>query len=273
MHLGPMRVVELVDREARGERVLEAHVVDALVHRLLDQERGHRGQCSDSSCELERTVGELVVGEDLADHPEPVRLVDVDRVAREHELLGLARPELPRVCEVLEAAHAEPGAHDVGKAGVLRRDDQVARPHEHEPGRVDGAVHLGDRDLAQVAPALRVLVEVVPLLEHPVLRAFAGSAIGHRRDVGVLAVHLLALLLGAHVVAGREEWARAAEDHDADLVVGLGLEERVVEVDEELPALRVATLRAVQHDPSDRAFVQRLVRDVLVVPHELFSSI
>ena len=66
------------------------------------------------------------------------------------------------------------------------------------------------------------------------------------RDVRVVAVHLFRLLLGAHVVAGREEGAGAAEDHDADLVVGLGLEERVVELDEQPPVLRVATLRAVR---------------------------
>ena len=186
---------------------------------------------------------ELVVGEHLADHPEAVRLLGVDRVAGEHELLRLAGAELPRVREVLEAAHAEAGAHDVGEARVLRRHDQVARPHEHEARGVHGAVHLGDRDLAQVAPALRVLEEVVPLLEHELLGALAGAAVGGRRDVRVLARHLRHLLLGAHVVARGEERTGAAEDHDADLVVGFGLEERVVEVDEELPALRVATLR------------------------------
>ena len=68
-------------------------------------------------------------------------------------------------------------------------------------------------------------------------------------------------------MARGEERTGAAEDHDADLVVGLGLEERVVEVDEEPPALRVPALGTVQHDPGDRAVVQRLVGDVLVLPH------
>src|SRR5437867_12570858 len=36
--LGPVRVVHLVDREARVERVVETHMVDALVDRLLDQQ-------------------------------------------------------------------------------------------------------------------------------------------------------------------------------------------------------------------------------------------
>ena len=95
--------------------------------------------------ELERALRELVVGEHLAHHAEAVRLVDVERVTGEHQLLGLARTELPRVREVLDAAHAEPGADDVGEAGVVGGDDEVARPHEHQAGRVHGAVHLGDR--------------------------------------------------------------------------------------------------------------------------------
>ena len=105
------------------------------------------------------------------------------RVAREHQLLGLAGPELPRVREVLHAAHPQPRADHVGEPRVLGRHDQVARPHEHEAGRVDGAVHLRDRDLAQVAPALGVLEEVVPLLEHPVLGALAGTAVDRERGV------------------------------------------------------------------------------------------
>ena len=83
------------------------------------------------------------VGKTLLTMPEPVRLVDVERVAGEHELLGLARPELPRVREVLDAAHPEPGADHVGEARVLGRHDEVARPHEHEAGGVDRAVAPG----------------------------------------------------------------------------------------------------------------------------------
>ena len=40
--LRPVRVVELVQREAGVERVVEAHVVDGLVDRLLDEQRRHR---------------------------------------------------------------------------------------------------------------------------------------------------------------------------------------------------------------------------------------
>ena len=120
--------------------------------------------------------------EDLAHHAEAVGLLDVDRVAGEHELLGLARAELPRVREVLDAAHAEAGAHDVGEDRALGRDDEVARPHQHEAGGVHAAVHLGDGDLAQVPPPQRVLEEVVPLLQHQALGALAGAAVGRLRS-------------------------------------------------------------------------------------------
>ena len=42
-------------------------------------------------------------------------------------------------------------------------------------------------------------------------------------------------------------------------------QERVVELDEHPAVLRVAGLGAVQHDPHDRAVVERLVRDELVL--------
>src|SRR5215213_4060492 len=74
---GPVRVVELVQGEARLQRVVEAHVVDRLVHRLLDQQRGHRRDLRDASRELERALRQLVLREDLAHHAELVALLYV----------------------------------------------------------------------------------------------------------------------------------------------------------------------------------------------------
>jgi hypothetical protein len=56
-------------------------------------------------------------------------------------------------------------------------------------------------------------------------------------------------LLRPRVVAGGEHRPVAAEDHDADLVVGLRLEERFVELDEQPALLRIALVRSVEHDP------------------------
>ena len=84
--LGPVGVVELVQREARLPHVLEAHVVDALVDRFLDEQRGHRRELGDAPGELERLLGQVVEREHLRHHAEGVGLVDVDRVTGEHEL-------------------------------------------------------------------------------------------------------------------------------------------------------------------------------------------
>jgi MFS family permease len=177
VELGPVRVVQLVHRKTRVEGVVEAHVVDALVHRLLDQQRGHGGRLGDPPGEGQGLVGQLVDREHLADHAQLVRLVDVDGVAGQQQLLGLARAELPRVREVLHAAHAQPGSHHVGEAGVVGGHDQVAGPHQHQAGREHRALDLGDGDLAQVAPAQGVLEEVMPLLQHPALGPFSLPAV------------------------------------------------------------------------------------------------
>ena len=207
---------------------------------------------------------QLVRREDLAHHAEAVGLLGVDRVAGEHQLLGLAGAELPRVREVLDAAHAEAGADDVGEDRALGRHDEVARPHQHQPGGVHAAVHLGDGDLAQVPPPQRVLEEVVPLLQVQALGALAGAAVGDRGRVRVVASQLLPHLLAADVVARREHRSVAAEDHDPHGVVGLGPQEGLVELDQHRPVLRVPHVGPVEHDPGDRAVVERLVRDVLV---------
>jgi hypothetical protein len=259
-------VVQLVEGEAGVEAVVEALVVDRLVDRLLDHQRGHRRQLGDAAGELEGLVLELGPGEDLRHHAEPVGLVDVDAVAGEHQLLGLAGAELPRVGEVLEAAHAEAGAHHVGEHHVVRADDEVAGPHEHEAGGVDGALHLGDGDLAEVAPAAGVLEVVVPLLEHPGLGPLAGGPVDLRGGVGAV---LLPGLLRAHVVPGREERPGAAEDHDPAGVVGLRAHEGIVELDEQPAVLGVAGFGAVEEDPHDGAVVVGLVLQELVVGHRL----
>ena len=77
------------------------------------------GSFGDAARELEGAIGQFVVGEDLAHHADGVGFVGVERVAGEQKFLRLARPELPRMAEVLHPAHAEPGADDIGEDGVL----------------------------------------------------------------------------------------------------------------------------------------------------------
>ena len=54
--LCPVGMVELVDREACVQRGGEAHGVDGLVHRLLDQQRGERRQLGDPAGEFDGAV-------------------------------------------------------------------------------------------------------------------------------------------------------------------------------------------------------------------------
>src|SRR5271156_1309989 len=130
-------------------------------------------------------------------------LVDVDRVTGKHELLGFSRPELPRMPEVLHAAHAEAGTDDVGEPYVITTDNEVARPHQHQPCREHFAVDLGDGYLAQVAPSQCVLEEVVPLLQHDLFGALSATTIDRRRRVLIAARHVfLYRLLGPDVVTG-----------------------------------------------------------------------
>jgi hypothetical protein len=68
-------------------------------------------------------------------------------------------------------------------------------------------------------------------------------------------------------VARREHGPGAAEDDDADLVVGLGAQERVVELDEHPAVLGVARLGPVQQDACDLPVVERLVDEELLVGH------
>ena len=57
-------------------------------------------------------------------------------------------------------------------------------------------------------------------------------------------------------MAGGEHGPSPAEDHDADLIVGLGAEEGVIELHQEPSVLRVPDIGAVEEDPSDAAVVE-----------------
>ena len=217
---------------------------------------------------LERAVGEVCSREDLRHHAQAVRLLHVDGVTREHELLRATRAELPGVAEVLHPAHAQPGADHVGEDHVVGGHDEVTGPHQHEPGRIDGPVHLGDGDLAQVPPAQGVLEVVVPLLEHEGLGPFAGGAIDGGRAVLVGTGPVFSLgLLRTYVVSRGEHRAHPTEDHHPYLVVLFGPHEGVVEVDQKPTVLGVAGLGPVEEDPHDLATVELLVGDELVVGH------
>src|SRR3954447_4541437 len=69
-------------------------------------------------------------------------------------------------------------------------------------------------------------------------------------------------------MAGGEHWACATQDHHTHVVIGLGAQEGIVELDQQSPALSVTCVGAVEGDPNDTAVVQRLVGDVTELCHK-----
>src|SRR4029078_2327239 len=113
------------------------------------------------------------------------------------------------VREILYAADAE--AHDrVAELRIVRRDDDVARPREHESAGDALALHGGDRRLGDVAPALGKADVDLPFARHLRLGARAREA-APRADRPELA-HVLVLVLLAQVVTGREVRAVGGKD-------------------------------------------------------------
>jgi len=60
-------------------------------------------------------------------------------------------------------------------------------------------------------------------------------------------------------VTGREVLAARRQDHHPDGVVGLGAQERLVELDEQATTLGIVCLGPVEPDPRDAALVERFV--------------
>ena len=66
---------------------------------------------------------------------------------------------------------------------------------------------------------------------------------------------------------GGEQRPRAAQDDHPAGVVGLGPQERVVELDQQAPVLGVPRVRSVEQDPHDGPVVVGLVLQELVLGH------
>ena len=56
-----------------------------------------------------------------------------------------------------------------------------------------------------------------------------------------------------------------SQDHHANLVVGLGTQERLVQLDEQAAVLGVAGVGPVEHDARDAAVVELFVGDEAVI--------
>src|SRR5690606_1866204 len=74
-------------------------------------------------------------------------------VGREQPLLRLAHADFPGVVEKLDAADAHL-QHRIAELRILARHDQITRPGQHQAAGDALALHLRDRRLRDVAPAL-----------------------------------------------------------------------------------------------------------------------
>src|SRR3990172_7106857 len=185
--------------EIRLDGCADAHgLVGAPERELREAERGER--CGrDLPHELLHGALELLLRDDAVDETDPVRLLRVDRVAGEEELVRLLLAEHERHDE----RHRTGAVADLGlaEARVLRCNDEVARHGELAGAGEAPTPNRRDRRLLE-APELHREVYVV--LEHPVpaLRALD------------LVCHLL-----ADVVPGREGAPGTGQDDDLHAVV------------------------------------------------------
>ena len=185
---------------------------------------------------------ELGSGHDLVHEAEPQRLGGVELLGGEEEFLGLADAELPGLDQELHAGagHAQDG---VGERCVVGGHDQVAHARQHEARRHALALDRRDGGLAEVVdPAAPVDIHDLLVAE----LALGRLAHGHPVVGSLVADDRLEVMAGAEVLA------RAGQDHDADVVVGVGAVEAGVEGVDERAVLRVGDLGSVHRERRHR---------------------
>ncbi len=83
------------------------------------------------------------------DQPEAPRLVGVDDVAGQQELLGFPNADLPRLDQQLDTGTGHP-KHRVGEVGVVGGHDEVTHARQHQTGGNAAPLHGGDGRLPEV---------------------------------------------------------------------------------------------------------------------------
>ena len=234
----------LVDVEHRLDGRVEALHVQGLVDRPLGLPQRERVHLRDVGGQRPGGWAKLVEGDNAVHHAGPLRLLRGEVPAGEQDLLGLARAQFPGVPVVLDAADAHVDDR-VGEAGVVGRDDQVARPAQQQPAGDARALDGGDRRLGHVAPAQRVLKEPAGL---DGVDPGQGPLRGLARAWLTVAIRLAD---GLDVVAGGEVLPVGLQDDHPHVVVAGGALPGRVELVEQLQRLGVSRLRAVQRDRGD----------------------
>jgi hypothetical protein len=169
------------------------------------------------------------------------------------------RAHLPRMREVFDAVDAERG-RIVDELRVLGRDDDVARPNQHQAAHDASPLHRGDGRLRDVAPSLAQPDVEFLLARHLRLGARASEA-APGADGLVIVQRLDAVALAEVMAGGKMRPVRSEHDH-LDVVVLRGGIEGVVELVEEVGVLRIARRDAIENDARDvlgRGFIDDVI--------------
>jgi DNA protecting protein DprA len=145
----------------RGEhqRLRDALELDRFRHRLteavvqltLDHRELQRRHPREPSREHLNLRGQRVVRHNAVDETDAFGLVRVDDLGEERQLLGAMHPDEPwQEPRSTEVQHEVALREDLGEAGAVGRDDQVAAEREVATCAGSNAVHGGDRRDRQV---------------------------------------------------------------------------------------------------------------------------
>ncbi|MDT4794019.1 hypothetical protein FQZ97_265560 [compost metagenome] len=245
------QVVVVADLVQGEGGVHAAHPAGGVLHavdRFLGQLEGEGRFLRDVLRQGQRGCGQVLQRHHLVDHAQAPGFVGVHPAGGEEEFLGLAHAHFPGMHEEFGAAdaHADGVVHE---PRVVRGDDQVARPGQHQATGDAFALHLRDGRLGNVAPALAQADVDLLLAGH--LRLGAGATETAPGADRLPLVHGSCRVFLAELVARREVRAVGGEDDDLDLLVGAGAVEGVVQFVEQMGVLGVALFRLVQADPGD----------------------
>ena len=239
------------DRGAHGdvlhgplERRLGGDIEGSLQHahrdlRTLGQLGGQR----------ECTWQQFVRSTHLRHQPKRKRLLGIDDALAHEEVHGSGDPEVlhQQVVPAFVGKEAE-AQRRAAELGLRRRDAEVARQGERQPGLDGEPVHRGNRELVEVAHGE---VEGLREVTQPVVGAHcivvASTDARHRRRVRPV--------IRLEVVTGDERSPRSSHDDDAHVVAHFGERKELDEV----------ALEPLRHGVHSFGLVERDKRDAGVV--------
>src|SRR6266851_6154157 len=247
-HVVGMR--QVMQRERRLHGAHPALRVLGSIHRLLHELQRKQRLLRNALGHGQAERFQLGARHDMVHHAQPMRFGGADPIGGEQEFLGLAHAHLPRMGKELRAAHAH-RHRMVEELGVLGADDEIARPHQHQPADHHLAVDQRHRRLGNVAPALAEAE--IDLLLAGVLRLCSRLAEAAPGADRLVLLHVAMAVDLAQIVA-RGEVRTVGRQHDhLHVVVEGGAVEGLVQRVEERRVLRIPGLGPIEDDAGDSA--------------------